>query len=93
MVAAANLVEIASLVGDTTRAMMLAALMDGRSLTATELAYCANVSRSTASAHLAKLVAARLVLDLADGKQLERDRFELDTTLVVRSSTAAPRVN
>ena len=40
---------------------MLNALMGGQSLTATELAYCANVSRSTASNHLGKLVAARLL--------------------------------
>ena len=45
MVAAANLVEVAALVGDTARAAMLNALMGGQSLTATELAYCANVSR------------------------------------------------
>src|SRR5215472_2830783 len=61
MVAAANLVEVAALVGDTARATMLNALMGRQSLTATELAYCANVSRSTASGHLSKLVAARLV--------------------------------
>src|SRR5450759_623003 len=61
MVAAANLVEVAALVGDTARATMLNALMGGKSLTATELAYCANVSRSTASGHLGKLVAARLL--------------------------------
>ncbi|HSR57916.1 MAG TPA: helix-turn-helix domain-containing protein, partial [Candidatus Binataceae bacterium] len=61
MVAAANLVEVAALVGDTARATMLAALMGGQSLTATVLAYCANVSRSTASGHLSKLVAARLL--------------------------------
>jgi len=59
MVAAANLVEVAALVGDTARATMLNALMGGQSLTATELAYCANVSRSTASGHLSKLVAGR----------------------------------
>jgi predicted transcriptional regulator len=40
---------------------MLNALMGGQSLTATELAYCANVSRSTASGHLSKLVSARLL--------------------------------
>src|SRR5262249_13586415 len=45
MVAAANLVEVAALVGDTARATMLNALMGGQSLTATELAYCANISR------------------------------------------------
>ena len=61
MVAAANLVEVAALVGDTARATMLNALMGGQSLTATELAYCANVSRATASGHLSKLVAARLL--------------------------------
>jgi DNA-binding transcriptional ArsR family regulator len=61
MVAAANLVEVAALVGDTARATMLAALMGGQSLTATELAYRANVSRSTASGHLSKLVTARLI--------------------------------
>ena len=58
----ANLIEVAALVGDTARATMLAALMDGRALTATELAWRANVSRSTASGHLSKLVAARLLV-------------------------------
>src|ERR1700740_61063 len=61
MVAAANLVQVAALVGDPARATMLNALMGGQSLTATELAYCANVSRATASGHLSKLVAARLL--------------------------------
>jgi len=58
----ANMVEVAALVGDTARATMLAALMDGRSLTATELAYAANVSRSTASGHLTRLAAAGLLV-------------------------------
>jgi DNA-binding transcriptional ArsR family regulator len=61
MVAAANLVEVAALVGDTARATMLAALMGGESLTGTELAFLARVSRSTASEHLARLVEARLL--------------------------------
>jgi DNA-binding transcriptional ArsR family regulator len=61
MVAAANMVEVAALVGDTARATMLAALMGGQSLTGGELAFLARVSRSTASEHLAKLVDARLV--------------------------------
>ena len=61
MVAAANLVEVAALVGDTARATMLAALMGGQSLTGSELAFLAHVSRSTASEHLAKLVEARLL--------------------------------
>jgi DNA-binding transcriptional ArsR family regulator len=61
MVAAANLVEVAALVGDTARATMLSALMAGQSLTAKELAYYAGVSPSTASGHLSKLVAAQLL--------------------------------
>jgi predicted transcriptional regulator len=40
---------------------MLAALMGGQSLTATELAYAANISRSTASGHLTRLAAAGLL--------------------------------
>lgn len=61
MVAAANMVEVAALVGDTARATMLAALMGGETLTGSELAFLARVSRPTASEHLAKLVAARLL--------------------------------
>jgi len=61
MVAAANMVEVAALVGDTARATMLAALMGGQALTASELAAAARVSRSTASGHLGKLVRARLL--------------------------------
>ena len=62
MTEAANLVEVAALIGDTARATMLAALMGGEALTATELAYCASISRSTASEHLSKLVTARLLV-------------------------------
>ena len=61
MVVATNLVEVAALVGDSARGTMLSALMGGQSLTAKELAYYANVSPSTASGHLSKLVAARLL--------------------------------
>lgn len=61
MVAAANMVEVAALVGDTARAKMLAALMGGQALTSSELAALAHISRSTASGHLGKLVAARLL--------------------------------
>ncbi len=61
MVAAANMVEVAALVGDTARATMLAALMGGQALTASELASLAHISRPTASGHLGKLTAARLL--------------------------------
>ena len=45
----------AALLGDPARANMLAALMDGRALTAKELAYAAHVTPQTASGHLGKL--------------------------------------
>jgi len=61
MVAAANMVEVAALVGDTARATMLAALMGGQALTASELAGLARISRPTASGHLGKLTKARLI--------------------------------
>ena len=68
MAAAANLVEVAALVGDTARATMLSVLMGGRSLTAKELAYYATVSPSTASDHLSKLVAAQLLTVTREGR-------------------------
>ena len=49
------------MIGDPARSGILLALMGGRALTATELALEAGVSPSTASAHLAKLAAARLI--------------------------------
>ncbi|RPI46893.1 MAG: ArsR family transcriptional regulator [Betaproteobacteria bacterium] len=57
----AKFAEVASLVGDATRAAMLHALMDGRALTASELARVAGITPQTASAHLARMVAARLI--------------------------------
>ena len=53
--------EVAALVGDTARATMMAALMGGQALTASELAALAHVTRPTASGHLGKLTAARLI--------------------------------
>jgi len=58
-------VEVAALVGDTAGATMLNALTGGEALTITGLAYCTNVSRSTASGQLSKLVAGMLWLSLA----------------------------
>ncbi len=61
MVSTTALAETAALVGDPARANMLAALMDGRALTASELARAASVAPQTASGHLARLTAAGLL--------------------------------
>lgn len=57
----AALAETAALVGDPARASMLMTLMDGRALTAGELARAAGVTPQTASGHLARLCAAGLL--------------------------------
>ncbi|MGN6579244.1 MAG: ArsR/SmtB family transcription factor [Bordetella sp.] len=61
MLSTASLAETAALIGDLARASMLAALMDGRALTAAELAQLAGISPQTASGHLAKLTQAGLL--------------------------------
>jgi DNA-binding transcriptional ArsR family regulator len=53
--------EIAALAGDPTRAGMLHALMDGRALTASELAHVAGIAPQTASGHLARMTAVGLL--------------------------------
>ena len=56
-----HIARIASLVGEPARAAMLLQLMDGRLLTATELAKAGHVSPQTASRHLAQMVEAGLM--------------------------------
>lgn len=63
-----DIAKVASLIGDPARANMLSALMDGRALTATELAAQAGVTAATASGHLAKLCAGRLVAATKQGR-------------------------
>jgi DNA-binding transcriptional ArsR family regulator len=56
-----DIARIASLLGEPARAAMLLALMDGRSLTANELAKAGNVSPQTTSRHLAQMVESGLM--------------------------------
>ena len=63
-----SLAEVAALVGDPARANMLCALLDGRALTAGELAYAASVSPQTTSGHLAKLTQAHLLDAVKQGR-------------------------
>lgn len=57
----ASLAGIAALVGDPARAVILVTLMDGRALTAGELAEAAGVTPPTASGHLGRMLAAGLL--------------------------------
>jgi DNA-binding transcriptional ArsR family regulator len=59
---------IAAAIGEPARARMLYCLSDGHARTSTELAVVANVSPSTASVHLQRLKALRLVKVVAQGK-------------------------
>jgi DNA-binding transcriptional ArsR family regulator len=68
MITGAFIAEIAALVGEPARATMLSALLDGRALTASELAYAARVTPQTASTHLAKLTEAGLLLPIKEGR-------------------------
>jgi DNA-binding transcriptional ArsR family regulator len=60
--------SVAELIGEPARAAVLVALLDGRSLTAGELALIANVSAQSASAHLAKMVAGGLLKARSSGR-------------------------
>src|SRR5215469_9620837 len=65
---APQLAEVAALVGDPARANILCALLDGRALTATELAFAAGVSPQTTSGHLGKLLGANLLVLMRQGR-------------------------
>src|SRR5215471_15397719 len=64
----ASACSIAAAIGEPARARMLYCLTDGRARTSTELAIVADVSPSTASVHLQRLMSNRLVKVLAQGK-------------------------
>ena len=61
MASHAMFAQVASLAGDPARAGMLHALMDGRALTASELAHVAGVTAQTASGHLARMAEVGLL--------------------------------
>jgi len=65
---APQMAEVAALVGDPARANILCALLGGRALTATELAFAAGVSPQTTSGHLGKLLTARLLVLMRQGR-------------------------
>jgi DNA-binding transcriptional ArsR family regulator len=60
--------KLAAAIGEPARARMLYSLLDGHARTSTELAIVGEVGPSTASVHLARLAAQRLVTVLSQGK-------------------------
>jgi DNA-binding transcriptional ArsR family regulator len=64
----AALAETASLIGEPARTAMLVALIDGRALTASELARAAGIAAPTASGHLARLCEAGLLAPARPGR-------------------------
>lgn len=60
--------RMAAAIGEPARARMLYCLVDGRARTSTELSVVADISPSTASAHLHRLTSKRLVKVAAQGK-------------------------
>ena len=63
-----RIAEVAAAVGEPARAAMLTALMDGRALTATELADIAAITPQTASGHLARLSTVGLIAAEKQGR-------------------------
>ena len=69
MITGPIIAEIAALVGDPARATMVSALLDGRALTASELALAARITPQTASSHLAKLTEAGVLSGVRSGRR------------------------
>ncbi len=97
MVTTVSIAQVGALVGDPTRVAMLQALMDGRALTASELAHMAGITPQTASGHLSQLTAASLVSVARQG----RHRYHrlatpqvarlLESMMLVAANAAGPR--
>jgi DNA-binding transcriptional ArsR family regulator len=63
-----DIARVGALAGDPARANMLAALLGGKALTATELAAEGGVTAQTASSHLAKLESGGLIARVKQGR-------------------------
>ena len=94
----ADLESFAKIIGDATRIRMLQLLMEGRALTAKELAYGARVEPATATAHLRRLLEGGLVAVKVQGRHkyfrpaspLIAELMELLMVLAPDQTTRAP---
>lgn len=88
----ADISAVAALIGDPTRAQMLWALMGGLALPAGELAINANVAPQTASAHLSKLLEAKLLRAEVQGRHRYYRLASPEIAAVIEAlATLAPR--
>jgi DNA-binding transcriptional ArsR family regulator len=80
-----HIARIAALIGERARAEILSALMAGQALTATELAEVADVTKQTISAHLSKLVEARLLSVVSQGRHRYFRLADADVARLIES--------
>ena len=91
-----EIARVAALVADPVRSAMLIALMDGRALTATELAGQGGITKQTASSHLARLVDGEVLMVEAQGRHRyfrlagHHVASLLETLMVFSSDAVAP---
>ncbi|MDQ0185853.1 helix-turn-helix domain-containing protein [Cytobacillus sp. FSL R5-0569] len=87
-----NITALTALLAEKSRATILAALMDGKFHTASELAYMATIKPQTASFHLAKLLENNLVISEKNGRfryfRIAND--EVANTLEIFMSISSP---
>jgi DNA-binding transcriptional ArsR family regulator len=82
---AKELAQLSAQLADPARATMIMSLMDGSARSAGELGLTANVSPSSASGHLAKLVNSRI---LTDSKQGRHKYYRIATAAVAHAVEA-----
>src|SRR5882762_1109838 len=82
---AKELAQLSAQLADPARAAMVVSLMDGSSRSAGELGLTANVSPSSASGHLSKLVKSHI---LSDSKQGRHKYYRIKTAAVAHAVEA-----
>ena len=91
------LATVGELIGESSRAAILVCLLDGRARTAGELAFTANISAQSASAHLSKLVDGGLLALQSSGRHRYFSLAGPEVALALEAlgtiATKAPRGN
>jgi DNA-binding transcriptional ArsR family regulator len=77
---------VGELFGDSARAAILVALLDGRARTAGELALAANISAQSASGHLSKLTAGGLLVVRSQGRHRYYELANADVAHVLEAT-------